>query len=405
MINKTIRILLLAALTVITMPVSALEDARNFDAVLANLIAEGDQLAQRYSPSQSLPVSDGFSRLYFDQFESSGLEFRLATQEADLTAKIELGFTGLIQASLRSAESSTILGQWEALKSNLQRIDTTALNSESWMGNFVQSLLILLREGVEAILLVALLVTLLTRSGHGDKIPLIWYGASSALLASVALAYGLQALIGQISTIGQTREMIEGLVLLTAAALLCYVSFWLLSQKESQHWQQFLMQHIEQELARSNQVAVFLMAFVAVFREGAETILFYQALMIESQSFDQALWAGAVTAALLLIGFYLGLNRIVRTIRLDYFFKATAGLLFIMAVVFTGKGVMELQASGSLPVTAIDGMVMSPMLGVFPTVEGLSVQLLILFSFAALVYSHKKMRDKEKYLALHNKSS
>lgn len=395
MINRMARLAMLLVFVVFSLPVMALEDARNFDAVLANLILEGDQLVKHYSPSQSLVASDGFSRLYFDQFESSGLEFRLAAQEPQHTARIELGFTGLIQVALHGAEPAVIASQWSVLRTELNAIDTDALNSESWFGNYVQSLLILLREGIEAILLVALLITLLTRSGHGDKIPLIWYGAGSALLASVGLAYGLHSLI---SNSGQMREMIEGFVLLSAAALLCYVSFWLLSQKESRHWQQYLSQSIEQELAKSNQFAVFLMAFIAVFREGAETILFYQALMIESQSFDQALWAGAATAVLLLAGFYFGLHRIIRAIRLDYFFKATASLLFMMAVVFTGKGVMELQASGSLSVNAIDGMLMLPMLGVFPTVEGLIAQLLILFAFACLVCLHIKMRGNENRL-------
>lgn len=386
MIPNIIRTLLVTFVALIGLPASALEDARNFDAVLVNLVHTGDQLAHDYSPAHSLKTSDGFSRLYFDQFESSGLEFRLAAQEAELTARIELEFTALIQTSLRGAAPAAVTGQWNQLKTELQRIDTAALNSESWLGSFVQSLLILLREGVEAILLVALLVTLLTRSGHGDKVALIWYGAASALVASAGLAYALQSLLT--GHAGQTRELVEGLVLLTAALLLGYVSFWLLSQKEARHWQKFLTERIEQELARSNQLAVFLMAFVAVFREGAETILFYQALMIESQSFDQALWAGAATAALLLAGFYFGLNRIIGLIRLDYFFKATACLLLVMALVFTGKGVMELQAAGSLLATPVDGVLMLPALGIFPTLEALGSQLSLLLVFAAVFAWH-----------------
>jgi high-affinity iron transporter len=173
-------------------------------------------------------------------------------------------------------------------------------------------------------------------------------------------------------------------VLLAAAALLCYVSLWLLSQKEARHWQQFLRQRIEQELARSNQWAVFLMAFIAVFREGAETILFYQALMIESQAFDQALWAGAATAAVLLVLCYFGLNRIIRLIRLDYFFKATAAMLFTMALIFTGKGVMEMQAAGWLSASVLDGYPMLPVLGVFPTREALGSQALLIVTFGLL---------------------
>lgn len=373
----------------LSLPAFAVKDARNFDRVLANLIEQGDHLASHYDPSDSIATSDGFSRLYFDQFESSGLEFRLAATNANLTARIELGFSSLIHTSIESGAKSDILNQWNNLRVHLQSINTSKLNSDTWIGSFTQSLLILLREGVEAILLITLLITLLTRSGHGDKIYLIWSGVFAAVLASVVLAWGLQALI---NNIGKTREMIEGVILLAAALLLCYVSFWLLSQKESRQWQQYLYKRIEQELERSNQLAVFLMAFVAVFREGAETILFYQALIIESQSYNQALWVGGLTAVCLLVGIYFSLNKLIRLIKLDYFFKVTAIMLFIMAVVFTGKGVMELQASSLIPITKLEGMIMVPALGVFPTLEALSAQLAIIFIFIGLYISVSKMK-------------
>lgn len=379
---KNVFFVLLWLLLSISLPASAVEDARNFDAVLENLIAHGDQLVHDYRPDDSLNSSAAFSRLYFDQFESSGLEFRLAAYDATLTSRIELGFTGLIQNSLRGVPVSAVAEQWQNLRQDLQQIDTRQLNSESWLGNFIQSLLILLREGIEAILLIALLISVLQRGGHGDQVALIGYGAASAVLASIALAYGLQQLL---SHSGQARELIEGLVLLAAAALLTYVSLWLISQREAQQWQQFLHQQLEQQLARRNQLAIFVMAFVAVFREGAETILFYQALLIDSQSFTDALWAGAGVAALLLLGFYAGLQQIIRRVRLSLFFRASAMALLLMAVVFTGKGIMELQAAGWMPVTAWPQLPVLPLLGIFPTLETSVAQLLILTAFITLL--------------------
>jgi high-affinity iron transporter len=361
----------------------AMDDARNFDAVINNLILEGNQITEDYDPRQTLPTSDRFSRLYFDQFESSGLEFRLSAVSPELTARIELGFGQIINSAIRGVDPVKLEDQWSQLKESLLTIPTDELNHENWLGSFTQSLIILLREGVEAILLIALLVTLLARGGHGDKIWLIWAGAGTALLASIAGAYALNAIL---ANAGKTREMMEGIVLMVAAALLCYVSLWLLSQRESKQWQQFLHQKIQQELQQSNQVAVFFMAFIAVFREGAETILFYQALMIETQTFDNALLAGALTAAILLVGFYFGMNKIVRWVRLDYFFKGTAILLFFMAVIFTGKGVMELQISGLIAVTTIQGMGLFPMLGIFPTIEGLGSQAAIIVLYASIFF-------------------
>lgn len=385
-------VLLMASLSFMFSPaLHAAEDARNFDLVLNNMIAKGDLLLSEYDPESSLISSDQFSRLYFDQFESSGLEFRLAATLPKLAARIELGFSEVINTAVRGSDTEILLTQWQNLKQDLLSIPVSDLNLESWGSSFSQSLIILLREGIEAILLISLLVTLLSRAGHGDKIWLIWAGSGSALIASVIAAYFLNTVL---ANSGQAREMMEGVILMFAALLLCYVSLWLLSQQEAKKWQQFLHERIEHGLQQSNQITVFFMAFIAVFREGAETILFYQALLIETQSFTNALLFGVLAASGLLLVFYFFLNRIVRWLRLDYFFKGSAILLFMMAVIFTGKGIMELQTSGYISVTRIEGVGFYPALGIFPTAQSLCAQLfLVLICLAIILTSLYKKRQ------------
>lgn len=389
--------MLAAAALLLSLPLYAeqnegIQDAKNFDGVIANILAEGDSLAARYQPSDAVVVSDGFSRLYFDQFESSGLEFILSMHDNRLVMQIELSFGQLIDLTIRSSEPALVQQEWQALSAMMQQIPVHELNQESWGGNFTRSFIILLREGVEAILIIALLVAFLKRGGNADKLWLVWSGVAVALVLSVALAMLFTYVM---DGAGKYREIMEGVVLLMSSALLLYTSIWLLSQQESQQWQQFLKNSIQSELNRSNQSVLFFMSFIAVFREGAETILFYQALRIDTQSYVDALWLGAAVAAVLLVAFYLGINRVMRVFRLDYFFKGTAVLLFAFAAAFTGKGIMELQAGGAVSVTTIEGMGMLPMLGVFPTMEGILAQLAVILLYAMTLVIYFKMQSQK----------
>lgn len=383
--HSVMLLVLLTALPLHANEAEGIQDAKNFDGVIANIVDEGERLAQTYHPDDAVAVSDGFSRLYFDQFESSGLEFILSMHNNNLVMQIELSFGQLIDMTIRSTEPALVQQEWSKLARMMQQIPVAELNQESWGGNFTKSLIILLREGVEAILIIALLVAFLKRGGNGDKLWLVWSGVAVALAFSVVLAIVFTYVM---DGAGKYREIMEGVVLLMSTALLLYTSIWLLSQQESKQWQQFLKNSIQSELNRSNQSVLFFMSFVAVFREGAETILFYQALRIDTQSYTDALWIGAAVATVLLVMFYVGIHRIMRVFRLDYFFKGTAVLLFIFATAFTGKGVMELQAGGAISVTAIEGMGMAPMLGIFPTLEGVLAQLsvIVLYAMSLVIY-------------------
>lgn len=377
----------------------AVEDARNFDGVISQIIERGDVIAQNYQPQDAVKASDGFSRLYFDQFESSGLEFILSMYSSDMVAEIELQFGQLTNVSIRGEAPPVVISEWQALTTMLKAIPIDELNQESWLGNFTKSFTILLREGIEAILILSLLIAFLRRSGNGDKLWLVWSGAVIAMALSVVLAVILTLIL---EGAGQQREMMEGVVLLISALLLFYTSVWLLSQQDSKHWQQYLQQSIQQELNHSNQSVIFFMSFAAVFREGAETLLFYQALRIDTQNYIDSLWIGAAVAAVALVVFYFSVNRFVQLFRLDYFFKATAVLLFSFAAVFTGKGIMELQAAGSVAVTRMDNLDMIPMLGFFPTVEGVTAQfaVILLYVLSIALYLLIKWKNANNAPAL-----
>src|SRR5262249_3136754 len=142
---------------------------------------------------------------------------------------------------------------------------------------FAASLVTILREGIEVILLLTMLVTLVVKSGQRRALRAIGWGVGLAVVASAATAWGLNHLVA--SAQGTARETFEGVVMLAAAGVLFYVSYWLISQSESRRWMEFLKRHARRGAELGGLGTLALTAFLAVYREGAETALMYQAMI------------------------------------------------------------------------------------------------------------------------------
>jgi high-affinity iron transporter len=214
----------------------------------------------------------------------------------------------------------------------------------------------------------------------------IWWGVAAAALASIATAIALNVLI--VTAPGAFRETLEGAVMLAAAGVLFCVSYWLISRFEAKRWMDYLAQRARRGIELGGQGTLALTAFLAVYREGAETSLLYQALL-GSEGRTHAgllgLAAGiAVGAAMLAM-----IAAIVRatSVRLpmQLFFKLSGVFLFLLAIVFAGNGVFELQNAGILVTTNLGWMGRGlPWAGVFPNLQVVAVQgLLLLGAFAA----------------------
>ncbi|MCA9482208.1 MAG: FTR1 family iron permease [Nitrospina sp.] len=354
------------------------QDGKNYGAVVAQIVKGGDELLKQYSPQTAVITGNGFSRLYFDVFESSGMEFNLGLQDSGLKQQIEFGFSQMINLSMEGGDPATLRDNWGKLKKDLRSAVerySTGGEPQGFWGLAVQSFLILAREGVEAILVVAALVAYLRRSGNGEKVAVIWQGVGLALVASIATAWILNSVI---AVSGASRESLEGFTLLLAAAVLLYVGYWLYTKSGSDRWQVFIRDQMNRAISRGSLFALGAVAFLAVYREGAETILFYQALVSGASGNLNAVWVGMGMACVALAGAYYLVR--VASIRLPIglFFTCTAFLLFVMALIFTGQGLLELQVSGVVPSTPLPGWPQVNWLGIFPTLETLLGQFLIL---------------------------
>ncbi len=243
---------------------------------------------------------------------------------------------------------------------------------------FLQSLTIILREGIEAALLLALMLTCLTATGyHRFRKHVVW-GAAAGVIFGV-MTWWIVRFALRISPLQQ--EALEGITSLLAAAVLFSVSFWVIYQVDIRHWKRYIQSRAEQALITGSGFSLASSAFLAVYREAVETVLFYEVLWSRSNSRQVAILMGLATGAVVLAVTVVAMFRFGLHIPLKPFFVITGLLLGVLAFVFAGYGVRELQAIGWIKITPLDWMIVLPLLEIRSTLESLGLQLGILLSF------------------------
>ena len=234
---------------------------------------------------------------------------------------------------------------------------------------------ILLREGLEALLVIAALLAFLTKTGYVEQRRWIWAGGGAGILASVAIALVANVVFARAAA-GTNRELLEGITGLFAAGMLIYVSFWLHSKAKLGAWQEYIRAKSTAALARNSLLSLALIAFLAVFREGAETVLFYVGIASSIALGDLLLGLAIGAAGLAAIGVLMlafGVRVPIRP-----FFLGTSLLLYYLAFKFVGTGLHALQVAGLLPATAKPFLPNWDLVGLYPTVETTLVQVAIL---------------------------
>jgi high-affinity iron transporter len=234
---------------------------------------------------------------------------------------------------------------------------------------------ILLREGLEALLVIVALSTFLKRAGNRSGEGWLWSGAVVGLLLSIALGLAIQAFFGAIINPGN-REIMEGSIGLLAAAMLIYVSYWLHSRASLGGWQSYISHQTRQAIGSGRMIGVGLLAFLAVFREGAETALFYLGMASNISSSDLliGLGLGFVTLAA------LGVLMVVIGVRIPMrpFFTVASLLVFYLCFKFVGMGVHALQVAGVIPSGSAAYLPSLDAIGLYPTWPTTIAQLLLL---------------------------
>lgn len=298
----------------------------------------------------------------YEAFEEA--EAALAARDHDAIEALEAAFDEL-RAAIAAGDRAEALEAAAEIEAGLDRVGGGAGTPIAAWAAFLQSFGIILREGIEALLLVTVLVAATVKSGRPEGARAVWRGAGAAILASLATAVLVDRVL-HVTPAG--REAIEGITMVLAAIVLFYVSYWLLSKVEVARWMGYLQDRVE---GSRSVWALAGVAFLAVYREGAETVLFYQALGGMAEPFP--LGAGFVAGAALLVAIGVAVVRFGLRLPLKPLFAITGSFLYAMAFVFAGQGVHELQEAGWVATTRIGGPRIGA-LGIYPTLETMLAQ-------------------------------
>ena len=273
-----------------------------------------------------------------------------------------------------------------------------------WL-TFLGAFGIIVREGLEAILVIAAIIAYLVKSGNGRSLKNVYIGAAlgvvASFIAAAILAWAKQAFVGA----GMAQEVIEGITALIAVCVLFYVSNWMISKAEAATWTRYIDSKVQSGVERNSAFALTFTAFLSVFREGAEVVLFYQPMLSEGN--PGMVWAGFGAGCVLLVFVYLAITKLSIKLPIKVFFTATSILMAVMCVAFLGSGIKELAEGNVFDLTLrVPGIPENDVLqifGIYPYLEALVPQLILsiilLVTFLVAHYRGKIAAVRAEYEA------
>jgi high-affinity iron transporter len=317
---------------------------------------------------------------YLDGFEMA--EPALFAKDASLGRSLEAQFTQFRNSIRQGVSNEEIQKQRLAIETRLDQAAYMLGETSDFAGYyaFLNSALIILREGLEAALILAAIMAMLRVMGAAHAVRYIHFGWILALGAGVVTWLAAQTVL---TFSGQHRESMEGFISIFAAAALFYVGYWLHTRSEARRWQSFIQDRVQNVLSSKRILGLIGVSFFAVYREAFEVVLFYQALWLQNAEGHQAIIGGFLAGVVALLVATFAIFQLGVRIPLKYFFGITGTLLYIMAFIFAGTGINQLQAAGWVPATPLEFPPALPLLGIYPTLETLAVQALLLCAFIA----------------------
>jgi high-affinity iron transporter len=323
-------------------------------------LEEREAVDARFAELKSIATGEQFLRKTF-QREARELKNVINAKAAAIDAK---------DAEAKAAQAA------EALAAVA---DTETSQNNPTLVVFLASFGIIVREGLEAILVIAAIIAYMVKSNNGKNLKNVYIGAVAGIAGSFIAAWVLAAAKSAWAGAGQSQEVIEGVTALIAVCVLFYVSNWMISKSEAAAWSSFIDNKVQSSVERGSSFALAFTAFLSVFREGAEVVLFYQPMLGEGN--PSMVWAGFGAGCVLLVFVYLAIAKLSIKLPIKVFFTATSILMAAMCVSFLGSGIKELAEGGvfdaALRVPGVPENDALQILGIYPYLETLVPQLIL----------------------------
>ena len=353
-------------------------------AEISAIVSELERGRRAYHDGRREAALGAVEHAYLEGFEP--LESRLPS---DLVGRIERAIHLALRPAIRAgAPVERVDAAFASLYEDLTLADQRLSGGASFWFGAVNAFAIVFREGLEAVLLVGAMLAYLGRMGSGRRHQRqVYAGVAAGVVASFA-TWVVAATLVPVS--GASRELVEGVTALIAVAVLLYVSHWMFQKTYIHDWKAYLEDHLGRAVTRGSALAMAGLAFAAVYREGFETVLFYQALMFDAGA--AAVLAGFTPGILVIAGIGYGIVRLGLRLPLKRVFAVTGSVLLYLAFVFIGKGLYNLQEAGVFaprPLPWIpDQEALRQLLGLYPLAQTVLAQaaFLVLIGAGALWY-------------------
>ncbi|MBX6377535.1 MAG: FTR1 family protein [Clostridia bacterium] len=324
--------------------------------------------------------------VYLDHFEY--VEIPLRVVDPDFTLEMEYRFADLRSKIRDRVPASDVDAAIVAIDGGLANVARLLQGPGTIVPGlaFGFSFSIIFREGLEAVLILAALLGYLESSRRRDLKRHVVRGALLSLPATAA-TWAVATYALRVAPLG--REVLEAATSLVAVAVLFYVCFWLLQRVEHRRWLEFVQARAWTALAGGSGLALATLAFSTVYREGFESVLFYQALLLMARGVEAWVGWGFVAGASALVAVGLSVLHFGLRLPVKALLGSAVGLMMLLSVAFLGNAVRELQNAGLVGVTSLFGLIprlppyLAEFTGLHPTVETLAAQAGLALVYAA----------------------
>jgi len=345
---------------------------------------------------------------YLDSYEF--VEIPLRTIDPDFTLEVEFQFAEIRNLIKQQADFDQVQEVAIAIKRNLDESERIVSGTGTLAPSiaFTSSFAIIFREGLESVLILGAIMSYLEASRNNQFKKYIYYGIIAALGAT-AITWIIASYVIEIS--GANRELIEAIAALSATAVLFYVSFWVLNKIEHKKWMEFVKAKVWQATTTGSVMVFVMLSFFTVYREGFETVLFYQAMSGFAKYMEMYVGLGFVLGILSLLGVYYMMRKLGKKLPLRALFGLTMGVGAYLSIAFLGNAIRELQILEIVPYTGLIGIIprldinLAAMTGIYPTLETIISQVILFGVYlAASSYVLILRPRKEQQLASMRKS-
>ena len=333
---------------------------------------------------------------YYGVYETDGLEKAIRTTISSKNANITEYQYSKLKRAIRDNEGEEAVRKEATALLTMMKTDIGTLDNKGEGGgrwsSFWPAFLILIREGVEAILVLVAIMAYLAKSGNKKYLNTVYNYSIAAVIASFASAYVFSVVLDKFA-VGASRELIEGCTAIIAVFVLLSMSFWMGGKAKAEAWKRYIESMIKTTITTGKARALGFAAFLAVYREGAEVILFYQALFNGASGDTDMIWFGFGAGAVVLAVIFFVIQQGLFKIPLRPFFIVTSVLMYLMAVSFVGGGISELQEAQVISQTPFEAEWFPNIdwLGLYPTLETCGAQVaLLVIGIAYYFYSKAK---------------